>query len=168
MSDKWYYVQEGERLGPVEFSEIINHVKNSALGNDDFVWCKGMSEWTRIEEVQEIQKELVTAKPPKVEIPSEDSLGDLAGNTKSVFIKIGADRGADEVEYGPYSLNVIKKLFEENRINAKTFVFVKGMTNWKLLADFKDFSELFNDAPPPIQDSDRRSSIRKPFVARCK
>ena len=52
-----------------------------------------------------------------------DELIKLAKSENSIFIKIGTDRGGADIEYGPYSLDIIKKLFKENRINGKTFVF---------------------------------------------
>jgi c-di-GMP-binding flagellar brake protein YcgR len=40
------------------------------------------------------------------------------------------------------------------------------MKEWKILADIKEFEQVFNELPPIIQESDRRAFARKPFVAR--
>lgn len=171
MSDKWYYVDAGERKGPVEESFIEGLISQGKLGDDDYVWKKGFENWAKLKDVSELHFDAIEQvdKTQMINIPGQkqtEFLEELAGVEKSVFIKIGTDRGANEVEYGPYSLDIIKKLFSQNRINAKTLVFVKGMEDWGLLADFGDFKELFNDEPPLIEDSDRRSNSRKPFVAR--
>lgn len=167
MSDKWYYVKSGERVGPVEIQAINDLLKSQELNDEDYVWRKGLENWVQIKEMDEFQvpvAEPATELPPVVE--EVNNLQEVAGDENSVFIKIGMDRGGNEVEYGPYSLDVLKRLFKENRINAKTFVFAKGMPNWKILADFEDFSEIFEDVPPPIDDSERREDLRKPFIAR--
>src|SRR5690606_24341276 len=59
-----------------------------------------------------------------------------------------------------------KKLFKENRINAKTFVFTAGMKEWKLLADLPGYQDIFEELPPVIKESERRVTVRKPFIAR--
>lgn len=183
MDESWYYVVAGERKGPVEIEVIQNLIQSLSLGEDDFVWKKGLDNWVKIKDTQEFQitneveEELPkdiepvheTAEsdfPEIIETVESNSLSELAGAENSVFIKIGADRGLEETEYGPYSLEIIKKLFDQNRVNGKTFIFTKGMQNWKLLGDFDDFENIFSDAPPPIKDEDRRANKRKPFIAR--
>jgi hypothetical protein len=183
MDESWYYVVAGERKGPVEIEVIQNLIQNLSLVQDDFVWKKGLENWVKIKDTEEFQissevEEETTQNilPEEVETKSElpeviqvvesNSLAELAGTQNSIFIKIGADRGLEETEYGPYSLDIIKKLFDQNRVNGKTFIFTKGMQNWKLLGDFDDFENIFSDVPPPIKDEDRRANKRKPFIAR--
>jgi hypothetical protein len=85
----------------------------------------------------------------------------------SIFsIKIGADRGTNFTEYGPYSMNMIKRLFKEKRISPKTYIFTPGLDNWIFLADIPVYSELFTGVPPVIEEDQRRLNQRKPFVAR--
>ena len=171
MDEQWYYVDGGERKGPVELSTIKELISNSNLGAEDFVWKKGFENWTKVSEVAELHE---TEEEPAVaeELPGvigeeeELRLKQLSDGENNIFIKIGADRGGNEVEYGPYSLDIIVKLFRENRINAKTFIFIRGMTDWRILAEMEDFAEVFEDTPPPIEDTDRRASKRKPFIAR--
>ena len=176
MSDKWYYVKSGERVGPVEVEVIHELLATKQLIDEDFVWKKGfVNGWTAIKDVDELEipddpatepEEIPQmALPPQIEEES-NLLGEIAGDEKSLFIKIGVDRGANEVEYGPYDLELVRRLFKENRINAKTFVFAKGMSHWRILADFEDFAEIFEDLPPPIEDEERRNNWRKPFIAR--
>ncbi len=172
MEEKWYYVEAGERRGPIEFSALQDMVKQGALTDEDYVWRKGFENWVRVKDVADLQsaatpetKEAATEMPGVIE-EVELNLQNLAGQENSIFIKIGADRGANEVEYGPYSLEIIKKLFSENRINAKTFLFIRGMQDWAMVADFEDYSEVFEDTPPVIKEAERRSNQRKPFVAR--
>lgn len=165
MSDKWYYVDSsGDRQGPIELSELQGLISNETISKEGFIWKKGMADWTKVKDVEEVNAEPVEDFP---DVISQDyNLAELAGSENCIFIKIGTDRGGASVEYGPYSLDVIKKLFKENRINAKTFVFLKGMADWMILADFKDYSEVFEGVPPVIEETERRASKRRPFVAR--
>ena len=40
------------------------------------------------------------------------------------------------------------------------------MKDWKILADFPEYQEVFEELPPIIKESEKRVSLRKPFVAR--
>jgi hypothetical protein len=174
MSEAWYYVLKGNRLGPVDFKAISVLVAKDELGHEDFVWKKGFDGWKKVKEVSEL------LAPQKIEIKKEEtaidlppvlqnkpiSLKSLSPDDKVIFIRIGYDRGENPVEYGPYSIDIIKKLFEEKRINGKTEFFAKGMLSWQIFADNEDFEEVFQEAPPKILPTDKRQNQRKPFVAR--
>jgi hypothetical protein len=168
MDEKWYYVDGGERKGPVDIQYINALIEKSALGDDDYVWKKGFENWMKIKNIPDFQppEEESIAEMPGVIESGEVRLKTLTEAENSVFIKIGADRGGQEVEYGPYSLTVIQKLFEQHRINGKTFVFVRGMSDWMMLGEFADYAEIFEETPPPIKEEDRRKGHRKPFIAR--
>ena len=85
----------------------------------------------------------VTATPVK-ETPAIIDLTRLI-QIKRYFIRIGLDRGGVPTDYSHFSITILKKLYKENRINAKTLVFTKGMTTWQLLGQvateqvFEDF-----------------------------
>lgn len=170
----WYYVLNGERQGPVEKSYIIALYKSGKLAEHDYIWCKGFENWIKISEAEGFNDQ----SPPEKSSFEEDAPVDLPGviqqklafsandQEKIYYIKIGADRGQAEVEYGPFSVEILLKLYKENRINAKTFVFSKGMTNWSLISEFENFAEVFDDVPPEIEEDDKRAFLRKPFLAR--
>lgn len=99
-------------------------------------------------------------------IHPELKLTKLAPDHKSIYIKTGFDRGGTPKEYGPYSLNMLKKLYQTSRINGRTLIYFPGLDCWRILAVFSDFEEIFQDLPPIIQESDRRRWERKPFTAR--
>src|SRR5690606_15325466 len=58
------------------------------------------------------------------------------------------------------------RLFEEKRINGKTLVFTQGMSSWQFLAEIEGYQEVFHEAPPVISESEKRTAVRKPFIAR--
>jgi hypothetical protein len=168
MSEKWYYVQEGERQGPVDFDAVLGLFKSNTLNNEDYVWTKGFENWLKIKDVDEFHQP--TPAPPETEIPTpldkEINLVDMDLDVNCIFIRIGADRGTAPVEYGPFSVNILKKLYKENRINGKTHAFIQGMNDWTFMGDIKGFEQVFEEMPPVIDDSERRTNSRKPFIAR--
>jgi hypothetical protein len=162
MSEKWFYVVDGKRTGPVTKKEIQSKVSNGQISNKDFVWCKGMDNWKPVEQVEEFKtavKEEKTAQPIT-------RISSLEPNKKCIYVKTGLDRQKQTQEFGPYSLEMLKKLYAAKRINGKTLVYFSGLDIWKILAFFEDFEEVFEEIPPIIEEGDKRSWERKPFVAR--
>lgn len=168
MSDNWYYVQQGNRQGPVSLETIQSLISSKTLGELDYVWKKGFDNWKKIREVTELEAQSAPAVPPmisKIEY-IDPKLSDIDSNDRSLFIRIGMDRGGKPNDYGPFSIVQLKQLFKENRVNGKTLLFMNGMKEWKLLADFEDYQSVFEEVPPMIKEEERRSAFRKPFVAR--
>jgi len=64
--------------------------------------------------------------------------------------------GADGSKYGPVSLDQLRQWIHEGRVNGRTQVQAEGTTEWKPLADFPEFAELFSRAggsAPPFRPS---------------
>jgi hypothetical protein len=173
MSDKWYYVQKGNRQGPVAIEVIEQMMINQDLKADDFVWKKGFENWKKIKDVEELNKKDVSpipdiTLPPEIKPAQskEMSLKDLSPDERVLYVRIGTDRGEATSDYGPFSLTQLKQLFKENRINGKTYAFIRGSKEWKILADYQEYQEIFEELPPVIKESERRIALRKPFIAR--
>lgn len=174
MSEDWYYVLEGERQGPVKIQDVKDLKSNGVLNGSDYVWKKGLENWITIEECSDFKLEKSnpaesftqedTSIPGVIDENFDISKRDL--QIKDIFIKVGADRGGQEVEYGPFSLEILKKLYKEKRINAKTFIFHKSLHGWKILSDVTGFENIFEEVPPPIEEKDKRAFKRKPLIAR--
>lgn len=175
MSDSWYYVQKGNRHGPVAREVVESMISEQDLSPEDFVWKKGFENWKKIKEVTELKASPVTPPEPDApHLPPQDDgpqakeihLQDLSAEERVIYIRIGNDRGGSANDYGPFSLKQLKQLFKENRVNAKTLLFVPGMKEWTLLADLPEYQEIFEEVPPVIKEADRRTAERKPFIAR--
>lgn len=182
MADSWYYVQKGNRHGPVALEVIQQMIANADLTHADYVWKKGFENWKKIKEIPELEEKSAapaapaapaTPRPPKeadtlgpkIEY-KEVSLKALGEDERTVYIRIGNDRGLPPSDYGPFTVPQLRQLFKESRINGKTLIFIPGMKEWKILGDLPEYQEIFSEAPPVIQESDRRASVRKPFIAR--
>lgn len=192
MATQWYYVQGSERIGPIDQQELEGLFNQGTLGSDSYVWRKGFENWQHLKNVEELAY-LNEAPAPTMNDFEEDAdeeveeipmmgVGDdqlvaptrapqfdinkIRANEKVFTIKIGYDRGGQENEYGPFSINQLTRAFGEGRINEKTFIFTPGMSTWVLLGDFDRFDEIAGGLPPQINEMDRRVNVRKPFVAR--
>lgn len=188
MSDSWYYVIKGQRLGPVDAGVMAELIRDEQLTDQDYVWKKGFENWRKLAEVPELSgggaieierptpapspmtrpvAAAVAAAQPKAAGPAIPQMGDIPADRKCVFVRIGPDRGGAAAEYGPYTPALMKKLYTENRINGRTQFYIQDkMQEWAFLADLADFEEVFNDVPPMIQEIERRKHVRKPLVAR--
>ncbi len=177
MSVNWYYVEGKDRIGPVDEAAIEKLIFDEKINLDTYVWRKGFDNWQKVSSVNElaaiidkknfavkIQKdsgeELIPAAVPTIDWEHIDE------DRKIFSIKVGIDRGGNESIYGPYSLIILKKLFKEKRINGKTYIYASGMENWEFLADLPIYKDISGEEPPVILETERRSAIRRPFIAR--
>tara|TARA_Y100001954_G_C15828877_1_gene613831 strand:+ start:7932 stop:8708 length:777 start_codon:yes stop_codon:yes gene_type:complete len=170
MSVDWYYVEGEKRVGPIKEEQLIIKIKEGDLGEDNFVWKKGFDNWKKLKDVSELSNIVdETSEIPKIVKSSNKRDIDwdtIKENEKVFLIKIGIDRGGQDVEYGPYSLNILKKAASEGRINGKTLLFVSGMNSWEFISDLPIYDDIFDDQKEDLSGDDRRKNKRKPFVAR--
>lgn len=163
MSEQWFYVEDGQRQGPIGLDELQSMMSSQKINGQTYVWTKGFDNWVKAQDIDELKSS------DDIPAPISDtpfSISTVNEKDKIFFIKTGADRGQAEVEYGPFNLITLIKLFNENRINEKTFTFVKGQTGWQPLGDMQGYQEAFHAAPPVITEDDRRAFKRKPLIAR--
>ena len=164
MAESWYYVQGDQSVGPVEKGEMDSLFTQGSLNKDSYVWKKGFENWKKASDTDEFRSLFETPVPS---FPEESSdVWSVGEDRQVVTIKVGYDRGSDEAEFGPYTVRQLRRAFQEKRINGKTFVFVPGAQNWKFLADTPLFNMISDAMPPVIEESERRISRRKPFVAK--
>lgn len=58
----WFYVKEGERVGPLGREELDARIAEGEVGGETLVWRAGMSSWARASELGELG--LLPATPP--------------------------------------------------------------------------------------------------------
>ena len=181
VSNIWYYVSGKDRVGPINEDNIKLLFKQEKINENSYLWKEGFDNWKKLSDIEALKH--LTLPPPSLTIPpipdsnamnteTNPSLfqwSNIKDDDPSIFIKVGHDRNAqnDGAEYGPFSINQLKKAFEEKRINEKTFIYTKGIDNWIFLGDSEIFGKISNsNKVPNIDASDRRITPRKPFVAR--
>jgi uncharacterized membrane protein YhaH (DUF805 family) len=86
--DTWFYSREGERLGPVTFSELRAKARNRGLNpRVDMIWTPGMAEWKLSGEVEglfgrrkaPVQEESLAPRADPYRPPQEESVADQMG-----------------------------------------------------------------------------------------
>ena len=50
---------------------------------------------------------------------------------------------------GPFSFDQLKQLIADVKVNKQTMIWKAGMTNWVLISEISEISNLFNQTPPP-------------------
>lgn len=169
MSENWYYVEKNERRGPVSEDELAQLFQENKINGETFVWVKGFENWVKSKEVDQLAS-IIYPKPIMADLPKiKDSFNwnDIPETKKIFAIKIGPDRGEnEEIEYGPFDIETLKKAAKEDRINEKTFIYTQGMEDWKLLGEVPLYEILFPGKKVKIEEKDKRNSKRRPFVAR--
>lgn len=60
----WFYLKEGQRLGPVSLAELQAIASSARLQPTDMVWKQGMSQWTPAANVSELMGSLPSYYPP--------------------------------------------------------------------------------------------------------
>jgi hypothetical protein len=66
MADLWYYVEDGQQLGPVEFDDLKRAVSTKANAEGILVWTNGFRDWKRAADVKELAA--VIRQPPPTDI----------------------------------------------------------------------------------------------------
>jgi hypothetical protein len=183
MSDQWFYYHNNKQEGPMTLEQLKNLVVTGQLNHTSYVWTKGFADWKLIKDVSELNNTEIKKQQAKVETTATATqeftqaaqekepavklfLGSVKNNEKCIYIKTGFDRGGTPKEYGPFDIDMLKKLYQTNRINGRTLVYFPGIDCWRILAVFVDFEDIFNELPPIIEESDRRRWERKPFTAK--
>ncbi|MBR5551304.1 MAG: DUF4339 domain-containing protein [Muribaculaceae bacterium] len=63
----YYIIENGLQIGPL----TIEQLKFKNISPDTQVWCEGMSEWKKANEVDELKELFVTNTPPPPPFPSQ-------------------------------------------------------------------------------------------------
>ena len=198
MSNNWYYVENNERVGPVDEREFISLIDRSVIKESSYVWKKGLDNWVQAKNLDELKHLLkkdegdyelsdldndttreyenentndsdsYTENHESVDNEEEEAIHfdwDAVIEDEQIFIlKIGEDRDQEDKEFGPFSINMIRKLISENRINQKTQLFSAGMSEWSFIGNIDYFSEFF-----PRAGESRRSTKQQTlsFLPEC-
>lgn len=72
--DAWFYTRDGERLGPVAFSELQLKARESVLNPRlDMVWTQGMAEWKPAGEIDGLFEKRAALEPQESLAPTVDA-----------------------------------------------------------------------------------------------
>ncbi|EPF90631.1 hypothetical protein GCM10025882_36100 [Acinetobacter gyllenbergii] len=49
LANEWFYEKNGERIGAISQSQMINLIQTGGLHRDTVVWRKGLKDWVFLE-----------------------------------------------------------------------------------------------------------------------
>ncbi len=79
--DAWYYTREGQRIGPVGFSDLREKAGEAALDPRlDMVWKQGMAEWKPSGEIEGLFEKRATPAPESLAPPADPYTPPTQGN----------------------------------------------------------------------------------------
>lgn len=67
MPDRWFYVEHGQRKGPVSRDQLQQLARSGRLKPYDLVWTRGMKSWTPASEVADLLE--AEDEPPPIPAP---------------------------------------------------------------------------------------------------
>ena len=56
--ERWFYAQGNQRRGPVLFNQLVESILGQTEPRTALVWRKGFADWTRAEDVPEVERRL--------------------------------------------------------------------------------------------------------------
>jgi hypothetical protein len=85
-----------------------------------------------------------------------------------IFVKVVINNDNNQTEdFGPFSLEMLKQLFLDSRIDGRSYIYAPDLDNWKILADFPDFKQVFGEEPPEVTSYHRRLNTRATLNCKC-
>lgn len=58
--------------------------------------------------------------------------------------------GINGQQQGPYDFETVKDLIVTHQINENVLIWKRTMSNWAKIGEVADFSDIFNNCPPPL------------------
>ena len=58
--ERWFYAQGAQRRGPVLFDQLVDWVLGQPEPRGVLVWRKGFADWTRAEDVPEVEQRMAS------------------------------------------------------------------------------------------------------------
>lgn len=100
---KWYFVQDGQRVGPVEREVLDERILDGTVQADTLVWRPGLSDWRRAADVTElgVPPSIPTLPPP---LPAPDTVPTDEGGDLRAWAEAAAaekERFASKTETAP-------------------------------------------------------------------
>ena len=59
MTVDWFFVDEGDRQGPVTFATLREHWERGDLQPETLVWCRGQEDWVPLRDRTDLQEALL-------------------------------------------------------------------------------------------------------------
>ena len=103
----WYYLHNGNQVGPVGDEDLVTFVQNGEIKLDDLVWCEDLPEWVPASEVVEIE-----------------SPGEAKAQPAIWFYLV------DNQQQGPVAFDQLAGFVATGQLNPETLVWSEGLDDW--------------------------------------
>lgn len=83
--DEWFYMQERQTFGPLEFSQLLTLISSKQLAGDTHVWREGMPDWSPAHLIPGLG---TVASSPNASVAAEDSAGRSGTHDGEVSVSV--------------------------------------------------------------------------------
>ncbi len=181
---QWYLAQGDHWVGPLAASDVYGRVVAGEISLAHFAWKPGQAEWKRICDIKSFQSAVpaLPAKGMQSEVKQAAKPAVKSGKSAAQRAKPPAmpedDSGEskwflyyDESLYGPFTREEVSRFLKVGKIFGGTFAWCEGMETWHKISDIGELSGALEESkkiklPPSLKKSERRSSPRRPLIAK--
>ena len=68
--ERWFYSENHQRRGPLPLNQLVESVLAQNEPRNTLVWRKGFADWTRAEDIPEVERRIVPARRRGTRAPS--------------------------------------------------------------------------------------------------
>lgn len=134
-SREWYYVEAKDSKGPFSELEMKGFVESDVLNASSLVWKVGMQDWVKLSETE------LYEEPVK---ENEEAIWYYVENKDSK---------------GPYTINEMNALIENETIKPMTYVWRSGMDDWKHMKETELFQETSSQTSSKMSASSNSTNL---------
>lgn len=133
----YYIIEDNQESEPLS----VNELKSRKITENTYVWRKGLTDWTKANEVDELKNIIIYSPPPFNPHKNHDKINQSKTDNKKFII---ANKS--------FSLQDIKREFEDGNyfIDKKTIIFDQNGSE-KLISEIPELSFLLDYFPPTYE-----------------
>lgn len=129
--DQWYFLENGQTLGPVSQSDLMGRIEKSDLGPFDLVFKEGDEKWRSLVDCDEFSSCWQSLESKENE--GEQEWVVLSGNPQ---VELSQYR-----QKGPYSKEEISDLICQGQLKYTDYAWKKGMSEWYQISHLPEWSQ---------------------------
>ncbi|MGE0764275.1 MAG: GYF domain-containing protein [Bdellovibrionales bacterium] len=156
---QFYISHEGQQIGPMSLTEIVDGVRKNKLSLLDYVYDDGKGDWVLLMEYPAVAQQLKDHKPappPKKMPPQQAGPEATAPEAALVADKVNEAKARGEPlnehaisewyvlkgenKFGPFAFNDVVKMLQQKVVFEFDFVWHPGMASWKRIAELASFN----------------------------
>lgn len=170
---RYFLVMGGKAVGPLTAQDISERVSSGQCSLLSYIWCEDWDDWKHVYKANDFES-LIPAKPEKSSIQKLKQRLEEKKKKKSVLHPPLLDDNqwflhSGGTQFGPLSTAEVKQAIEDQKIDSRSHIWTEGWPKWKSVTDAKEFASFLKQSPsvpPPLKSSERRTSPRRPLVAK--